>query len=139
MILPDSRRWLARCRDARQGNRMKHPTPRIHECKSRRKEKLPSFRHGCRNPASMDGNLRATASVMCSRNSLPCDWIPAVHAGMTGVLLRAIALRCSAMSKSCGLLTLSFRHFPRVTVKSLRRESDFAGEKIVEEGFFYVY
>jgi len=52
--------------------------------------KTPSFRHGCRNPVPWTVTCRlhkCLIQVSCQPlGSHPCDWIPAVHAGMTGLL-----------------------------------------------------
>jgi len=57
---------------------------------------VPSFQQGCRNPVPWTVSFRLHMSLIqatCQpKASHPCDWIPAVHAGMTGSVLHAIAL-----------------------------------------------
>ena len=49
----------------------------------------PSFRHGLAESSAMEGNLPVCMCFVWATcqpaNSLPCDWVPAVHAGTTGL------------------------------------------------------
>ena len=62
--------------------------------------KTPSFRHGCRNPEPWTVTCRlhkCLIQVSCQPlGSHPCDWIPAVHAGMTGLLHLCITTSAGA-------------------------------------------
>ena len=52
--------------------------------------KSPSFRHGLAESSAKEGNLPVCMCFVWATcqptNSLPCDWVPAVHAGTTGYI-----------------------------------------------------